>query len=237
MGRFAIIIPVYNHEEMIAIVVKKAKRIGFPVFVVDDGSTDSTYRKIKGIKGINILRHSVNQGKGAAIMTGLREAVRIADWAITIDADGQHNPDDARNLIDAIPAGKRPLVVGVRANMLKQDVPWTSRFGRGFSNFWVRASGGPKIADSQSGFRIYPLPESLRVNVKARRYQFEVEFLAKANWKRMQVVEAPISVTYTPGTKRVSHFRPFVDFMRNSNAFSRLIIMRIFVPWFIRRRL
>jgi glycosyltransferase involved in cell wall biosynthesis len=235
-NRFAIIIPVFNHEEMIGSVIQDAKKLGYPVIVVDDGSTDSTYENIKKIKSITIMRHSENMGKGAAIVTGFREVANSADWAITIDGDGQHRPSDALNLIKAIRPGTRPIVIGMREKMFGSDVPWTSRFGRGFSNFWVKLSGGPGVKDTQSGFRIYPLPESLELRVKAMRYQFELESIVKAKWKRMPVIEAPISVSYSPGTRRVSHFRPFVDFMRNSNVFTRLIFARIFVPSFIRAK-
>lgn len=235
-GRFAIIIPVYNHEECVADVVRRSLALGMPVIVVDDGSTDRTAANIEGIKGVMVLHHTVNRGKGAAIKTGFAAAARFADWAITIDGDGQHDPADALRLIDAIPAGERPIVIGMRADMLGDDVPWTSRFGRGFSNFWVRASGGPRARDTQSGFRIYPLPEALELGARADRYQFEVEIMARAGWRGMAAVEAPISVTYSPGSGRVSHFMPFRDFMRNSAVFSRLIFQRIMVPRFIRRR-
>ncbi|MFH0975705.1 MAG: glycosyltransferase family 2 protein [Spirochaetota bacterium] len=236
-NKFAVIIPVYNHEEMIASVVKNTLQLGFPVFVIDDGSTDNTFENIKKIKGIKILRHNENKGKGAAILTGFKEAAKTADWAITIDGDGQHNPKDALALINAIPQGSRPVVIGKREKMFGSDVPWTSRFGRGFSNFWVRLSGGPAVCDTQSGFRIYPLPEMLAIKTKAMRYQFELELLVKAHWKKIPVIEAPVSVTYSPGTKRVSHFRPFIDFMRNSCVFSRLICSRIFIPAYVRRKI
>ena len=126
----------------------KHSMLGFPVFVVDDGSTDSSYEKIKDIPGMTLIRHEINRGKGAAIKTGFAAATRVADWAITIDADGQHDPRNAVNLINAIPSGPRsgrirPIVIGIRENMAADDVPWTSRFGRGFSNFWVWVSGGP----------------------------------------------------------------------------------------------
>lgn len=235
-NRFAVIIPVYNHETMIAGVAKGALKLGFPVIIVDDGSTDSTHEKIKKIKGIRILRHDINKGKGAAIMTGFAEAAKIADWAITMDADGQHDPKDALSLIKSIPEGQRPVIIGRREQMFGDDVPWTSRFGRGFSNFWVWLSGGPAASDTQSGFRIYPLPECSRISIKARRYQFELELIVKANWKRIPVIEAPVSVNYSPGGRRISHFRPFVDFMRNSCVFSRLICSRIFIPAFMRRK-
>lgn len=228
--RFAFIIPVYNHAGTVARIVKEAQVLGFPVFVVDDGSTDNTYDQIKEIIGIKILQHPQNLGKGAAIMTGFTAASAVADWAITIDADGQHYPQDARKLIKAIPEKSRPIVVGARADMSGEHVPWTSSFGRKFSNFWVRVSGGPAISDSQSGFRIYPLPEALNLETKARRFQFEVEILVRATRDGIPVIEAPVRVNYNPHGSRISHFRPFVDFLRNSSTFTRLIFTRIFKP-------
>jgi glycosyltransferase involved in cell wall biosynthesis len=225
---FAFVLPVYNHAGTVAQVIKDAQTLGYPVFVVDDCSTDDTYDQIKEIKGIQIMRHEQNQGKGAAIMTGFAAASAVADWAITIDADGQHYPEDARNLIKALPKKTRPIVVGARDYMPGEHVPWTSSFGRKFSNFWVRTSGGPKISDSQSGFRIYPLPEALNLKTKARRFQFEVEILVQATRDGIPVIEAPVRVNYNPNGERISHFRPFVDFCRNSSTFTRLIFTRIF---------
>jgi len=236
-GKFSFVIPVFNHEQEICQVIQKALKFKVPVFVVDDGSTDSTFEKIKNNKEIRLLRHQINTGKGSALMTGWTEASKISDWAITIDADGQHNPEDAKNLIQAIPDGRRPVMVGIRKGMSGKNVRWASRFGRKFSNFWVLLSGGPKMTDSQSGFRIYPLPESMNLNIRSKRFQFEVEILAKAGWKKIPIIETPVSVTYQPREKRVSHYRPFVDFLRNSLTFSRLIIQRIFIPSFIRKRL
>jgi glycosyltransferase involved in cell wall biosynthesis len=226
----AVVIPVYNHEQMVADVVRRALALGLPVWVVDDGSTDRTQERIRGIDGIRILRHRSNRGKGAALLTGFAAAAGVADWAITLDADGQHDPPDARKLIAAIPAAGRPIIVGRREGMLAADVPWTSRFGREFSNFWVRASGGPAVSDSQSGFRAYPLPECLHLGVRARRFQFEVEVLVQARRRGMPVIEVPVGVSYTPGTRRISHFHPFYDFLRNTGLFSRLIVQRILCP-------
>lgn len=226
-AKIAVVIPVYNHERTIAEVVEEALKLGWPVYVVDDGSTDGTYGRIKDIVDITIIRHKENRGKGAAILSGFAAAAPAADWAITVDADGQHHPEDARNLIAAVSGGSRPIVVGKRHGMDDRNVPWKSRFGREFSNFWVRASGGPDIADTQSGFRLYPLPEALRLRVKARRFQFEVEILARARLGGIPVMEVPVRVTYQPEGERVSHYRGFVDFMRNSATFTRLIFERI----------
>ncbi len=241
-GRFAIIIPVYNHEQRVADVVLGALKLGFPVFVVDDGSTDGTHDAVKDMAGVTVIRHDTNRGKGAALKSAFEATAGAFDWAITIDADGQHDPENASTLIRAIPDdalshSARPIIIGMRENMVGDDVPWTSRFGRGFSNFWVRTSGGPRLRDTQSGFRIYPLPQSAKMKVRANRFQFEVEILAKAGWNGFPVFEAPVSVSYTPGTPRISHFRPFVDFWRNSGTFSRLIFQRIMIPRFIRRKI
>jgi len=209
-GRFAVIIPVYNHEQRVADVIRGALKLGFPVIAVDDGSTDATTERIQGMAGVSVIRHETNRGKGAALKSGFAAAAAVE---------------------------RRPIIIGRRENMAGEDVPWTSRFGRKFSNFWVRASGGPAVTDSQSGFRIYPLPQSGNMRVRANRFQFEVEILARAGWMGYPIIEAPISVSYTPGTPRISHFRPIVDFWRNSGTFMRLIFQRLLVPRFIRRRM
>ncbi|PKN22968.1 MAG: glycosyltransferase family 2 protein [Deltaproteobacteria bacterium HGW-Deltaproteobacteria-21] len=226
-GRFAVVIPTYNHGGRVAQVAEESLKLTFPVFVVDDGSTDSTQAVLSSIKGVRLLRHSRNRGKGAALMTGFAEASKVADWVITIDADGQHNPKDALKMIQGIPENDRPIIVGMRRGMDGKSVPWTSRFGRKFSNFWVWLSGGPAVEDSQSGFRIYPVPEVMSLNVLSRRFQFEVEILVKARWKRIRVIEVPVGVNYAEGAERISHFRPMVDFLRNSSTFARLIFQRI----------
>jgi glycosyltransferase involved in cell wall biosynthesis len=226
--RAAVIIPVFNHSRTVIPVVRKALALGFPVFVVNDGSTQALPPFPDDLSAVRHLEHRSNRGKGAALETGMRAAVGLADWAITLDADGQHNPQDALSLLAAIPAGQRPLVVGSRRGM--QAAPWTSRSGREFSNFWVWVSGGHRLADSQSGFRVYPLPEILDLGVHARRYQYEIEVLVKARQQGIPVIEAPVGVVYQADIPRVSHFHPFLDFLRNTGTFSRLITRRVFTP-------
>ncbi len=226
----AIIIPVYNHGKQIGEVVRKAWQLNLPIFVIDDGSTDATQEALGSLDGITVLRHPENQGKGAALLTGFKAAeAQGHDWAVSLDGDGQHHPEDAENLLQAVQDGERCLVIGKRQGMEENaNVPWTSRFGRGFSNFWVWAAGGPLLADSQSGFRLYPLPEALHLDVQARRYQFEVEVLVKARQQGLAVREVPIRVVYQPKGVRVSHFQPWLDFRRNTTTFNGLIWKRIF---------
>ena len=229
-GSFAIVIPVFNHGKQVRNVVEKALCIGSPVIVVNDGSTDDTPKILAAIAGITVIHHQENRGKGASLLSGLTEATQVADWAITIDADGQHNPADIPSVVEAIPEGQRPLVIGKRSGMEQENVPWTSFWGRRFSNFWVWASCGRWLSDSQSGFRVYPLPETMQLRSLARRYQFEVEILVLATWKGLPIIEVPVTVLYGPDQERVSHFRPWLDFWRNTRTFSRLIATRILIP-------
>lgn len=224
----AIIIPIYNHAGRVADVIQRSLGLGLPVIVVDDGSSDATAEVLGRLGGIIVLQHEENQGKGAALLTGFATGWEIGcDWALSIDADGQHNPEDAVRLLEAAKGGERMIVVGRRDGMESDTVPWTSRFGRGFSNFWVWASGGPRIGDSQSGFRLYPLPETMELGTRARRYQFEVEVLVRARQQGIRIVEVPVGVVYQPGGERVSHYRPWLDFWRNSITFNRLIWARV----------
>ncbi len=234
-GRFVVVIPLYNHADEVVDVIRGVLDCGLPVIVVDDGSTDASHETIRHIEGITVLHHAQNMGKGAALMTGMTAAAGRYDWAVTIDADGQHDPRDIHALVAAIPENGRPIILGRRQGMNAPDVLWTSRYGRKFSDFWVLLSGGRSVHDSQSGFRIYPLPETLELNVKSGGYQFEIEVLVKAVWRNIPVVEAPVRVYYQPGEKRVSHFRPLIDFLKNSRTFARLIFQR-FVLTASRRR-
>lgn len=230
----AIVIPAYNHGVRVAAVIEDAQLLDLPIIVVDDGSTDDTWPRLSAIEGIITRRHDHNQGKGAALITGMRVAEQMSmRWAITLDADGQHRAVDAARLRAVIPKEARPIVLGRRR--LMAGAPWTSRAGREFSNFWVWVAGAPWLHDTQSGFRIYPLPETLGLDIRARRYQYEIEVLAKAAWAGIPIVEAPIDVIYQTGTARISHFRPGLDFLRNTATFYHLITRRVFTPRLWRR--
>ena len=230
LGQVAVVIPTYNHWPMVREVTRQALALGLPVFVVDDGSSDETAQGLPVLANITLLKHKRNLGKGAALLTGMKAAARVAGWALTLDADGQHRPQDALSLLSAVRGGQRAVVVGYRRGMRGDQVPWTSRWGREFSNFWIWLASGRWVADSQSGFRLYPLPEALNMSVQARRFQYEVEVLVRAVWQGLPIIDTPITVDYQPAGERRSHFRPLLDFWRNTLTFTRLITLRVLQP-------
>ncbi len=236
-SRAAFVIPNYNHGQTVLSVVQQAQQTGLPVVVVDDGSTDGGTEKLMEYQGIHLIRHESNQGKGAALKSGFHAARELAEFAITIDSDGQHDPQDGLRLLASVTENERPFIVGKREGMLDDPrIPWTSRFGRKFSNFWVRLSGGPKLSDTQSGLRLYPIEETLSLHTHARHYNYEVEVLALANWRGYPIREVPVSVEYFGKVQRISHFKPFTDFWRNGGVFIPLMLLSFLLPKSLRRR-
>ena len=205
------VIPTYNNGGTVADVVRGVLRQGLPVLVVDDGSTDGTADKLAGLD-IKILRHPVNRGKGRALKTGL-EAARTLGYrfALTIDADGQHDPADIPALVAA--AGERTLVVGSR-NIAAEGMSSGSTFANRFSNFWFTVQTGRKLPDTQTGYRIYPLEDLPSLRLLTSRYEAELTLLVFSAWKNLRLVPVPVRVYYPED--RVSHFRPFADFFRIS---------------------
>ena len=224
-----LVIPTFNNHSSLREIVSGALKSCLNTLVVDDGSTDSTLETIKHIPVV-VIKHPQNMGKGRAVLSG-------ANWAdgqgyshiITIDADGQHNPDDIPKFLDKIKEKPLSIIVGTR-DFESGPVPESSVFGRKFSNFWVRVSSGSSIADSQSGFRAYPLDVLNKVKCHSLRYNFEVEILVRAVWAGIILSSLDISVDYNEATTKASHFRPFMDNFRISLTYTRLVL-RNFFPW------
>ena len=174
--------------------------------------------------------------KARPLKTGLAAAARIADMAVTLDADGQHDPAEAENLIAAIKPGTRALVLGRRKGMESENTPWTSRWGGKWSNFWVWLAGGGLHPDTQTGYRLYPLPETLELGGLSNRFQYEIEILALAAWSGLTIISVPVNVVYQSRDERISHFQPGPDFWRNTKTFARLITSRLLIPRSFRAR-
>ena len=167
--RVIIVIPVYNHSITLKDVVARALDVHDAVMVVDDGSTDRGAEKLEGLD-VHIIRHARNLGKGAAILSAIKEARTLGmTHVVTIDADGQHDPDDFNRFIPVIKEYPDAIVVGKR-DFKKADVPFGSRIGRGISNFWLRVETGKILGDAQSGFRAYPISVIENLKLREQRY-------------------------------------------------------------------
>ncbi len=224
------VIPVYNCAEPAIRVARACRRNHVHVLVVDDGSTDADLHARLDGTDIAVVRHDRNRGKGQALVTAMHYlAGHDGTHMITLDGDGQHLPEDIPKLMDAIREDPEAIVIGCR-NFDTLNVPRSSRFGRGFSNFWIRLETGLVLKDTQSGFRAYPLRLLSRLRLAGAHYDFEIEVLVRAVWAGARVMEVPVSVVYPPPRERISHFRPFLDNARLSRMHARLVGRRL-LPW------
>ncbi len=222
----AAVIPALNAASTVAAVAEAAKRYVDAVLVIDDGSTDQTFSEACKA-GVQVVRHERNQGKGAALTTGLIEAHRLgARAAVTLDADGQHDPESIPALLSAFEAGPPGIVLGSRRNMDDPAVPESSRKGLAISNFWIKVETGLVLHDTQTGLRVYPLPDVLSLPCRSRRFGWEIEVLVRAAWAGIPIREVDIDARYDLGQGPSRRFRPFRDNLLISLTHARLVTMR-----------
>lgn len=203
-----VIIPTYNNAGTLKDVLSRTLAQGLPVVVVDDGCTDGTREILSGFKDVTVIAHPKNQGKGAALKTAFRWALEKGHaYAVTIDSDGQHYPEDIPELLKA--KGERTIVVGSRTT---RGANAGGSFANRFSNFWFTAYTGIRLTDTQTGFRLYPLRDLPSLRVVGNRYEAELSLLLFSAWKGLSLVPVQVRVNYPKD--RVTHFRPFQDFMR-----------------------
>jgi glycosyltransferase involved in cell wall biosynthesis len=222
-----VVAPTYDNAATLRDVIAPIARLGLPVIVVNDGSTDATGEILEQLRrefpGIQVATHTRNCGKAAALRTGFALAgAEGYTHAVTIDTDGQLDPAETPKFLDAARSSPQALVVGVRDDSAA-DYPARSRTGRRVSNLFVRLESGLRVADSQCGFRVYPLDFVSYARCRAGRYAFETEILTRAGWAGCEVVEVPVSCRYLPEGERVSHFRPWMDSFRAVGLHARLV--------------
>ena len=174
------------------------------ILVVDDGSTDAT-RDVAQAKGVRLVSHGRNRGKGVALRTGLAE-MRQAGYqvAVTVDADGQHPAWAARAVLEASP-DPNDFVLGVR-DLAAAGAPRANQLSNRFSNRVLSAFARHRLDDTQCGLRRYPISPVLSLGCRATGYAFEAEVLLRALAAGIHVVQKPIDVLYPPAEERVTHF-------------------------------
>jgi glycosyltransferase involved in cell wall biosynthesis len=211
--RLAALVPAYQAASTVGDVVRGTRAVLADVIVVDDGSTDGT-GEVAQAAGAIVLRQSPNAGKGVALLRGFRHLAGDGfTHAVTLDADGQHFPDEIPVLLAALAATPSALVVGVRRKE-GQAIKAIARFGNVVADRLMRVIAGQPLPDTQSGFRVYPLAATLALGATGARYDFETEVLFRAARRGLPLVGVPVRVYYPPIAERVSHYRPWVDTLR-----------------------
>lgn len=211
-----VVIPTYNNAGTIDDVVRGALAECNDVIVVNDGSTDGTDEILRHFNGLTLIEYSNNKGKGHALRAGFRKALDMGfAYAITLDGDGQHYPKDIAAFLKANRQYPGVLILGSR-NLERVERSKGSSFANKFSNFWFWVQTGQKLADTQTGYRLYPLKKLYGLSLLTSRYEAELELLVFASWHGVELMPIPIDVYYPSSDERVSHFRPAADFARIS---------------------
>lgn len=213
--RFAVVIPAYNEGGTIQALVKKVLQFTENVYVVDDGSLDDTLKQIEGMP-INVLVNESNQGKAASLWRGMQAAINSgAEAVITLDGDGQHNPDDIPILLSAAQQHPHSLIIAARL-LNREHAPKARLFANNFADFWISWAAGQWVSDSQSGYRLYPAGLIQAVDVPRNRHRsfvFESEMAIEAARHGYPCIPVAIKSVYLHGG-RSSHFRPVADITR-----------------------
>ena len=205
-------IPAYNEEHTIRGLAAAALSICPRVMVIDDGSTDATAARVRDLP-ITLLQHAANRGKAASLRTAFGHAVALdARCVVTIDGDGQHDPADMPALLRAWHERPQCIVIGARLHDAA-SIPRARYLANRFACFWISWAAGHEIADSQSGFRIYPkgvMAIALGDRVRGSGFTFESEILIEAA-QRGHPTRAVRTAARYPFGARASHYRAVAD--------------------------
>ncbi len=229
--RACVVIPLYNHGGTIRDVVQRALLHCPHVLVVDDGSTDGGADNIADLP-VTVIVQPSNGGKGKALWTAAtyllhERAEQAFTHMITLDADGQHYPEDLPRFFTAMEQNPQAIIIGNR-DFSAPHIPGSSRFGRAFSGFWMWVQTGRKVSDMQSGYRAYPLAELLSLTTQESGYAFEVEVLVQAAWAKITIKGIEIAVLYPKAHERISHFHALRDNARMTWLNTKLTSKAVF---------
>ncbi|MFT6002552.1 MAG: glycosyltransferase involved in cell wall biosynthesis [Flavobacteriales bacterium] len=193
-----IILPAYNEGQIIHKVLESIKSEGYyNICVVDDGSNDQTAKEVLK-SNVQLLQHPINRGAGAAVQTGIAFAKkRSFEYAILMDSDGQHMPEDIEELYLKMQDSNADIVIGNRFSLKKNVVPRHriayNRMANIFTNIFCKRS----YNDTQSGFRLLNRKSIEMIQLKNRGFGFCSEMLIFAEKANLRVEETPIQVLYT----------------------------------------
>lgn len=225
-----VIIPAYEPDnKMLRLVTELLKDDQFIVIVVNDGSSVESkeiFEKLQEIKGVIILNHAENKGKGAALKTAftyILDSNLPISGAITADADGQHTPHDIKNVADCLQQHSNALILGVR-DFSEENIPARSEFGNKMTRLILKLLVGINISDTQTGLRgIGKSTMDSFIQTSGERYEYEMNMLIDAHENQIDILEVPIDTIYLNDNES-SHFNPLVDSFKIYKVFFKYII-------------
>jgi len=223
--QYAVVIPAYNEEKTILEIARQSLQHSSHLIIVDDGSTDNTAKLLQGLP-ITILRHSKNMGKAASLWRGLQHAKQLGMTAVvTLDGDGQHSPDDIPRLIAQAELRPHSIIIGARKRQWTLQT-WHRILANRLADFWVSWAAGHPIADSQSGFRVYPLPLINLISIPTgKEYSFVFESEVLIEGAKHGFWSSPVPIQSEPRqAPRPSYFRPIVDIARITKMVAKKLL-------------
>lgn len=209
MSKICILIPAFNASQTVRAVAEEVLEQGFPLLVVNDGSTDDTVQKLSGLP-ITLLNHPQNIGKGAALKTGFAWLLENRfDAVVTLDADGQHDPAAIATVIAEADKNGYDCLIASRQSQF-EEMAGLRKFWNRFGVWCMRKRTGFEITDSQSGFRFYRSSLLKGVQLEKERYDLEMELLMKG-WKGgFRIGSIPVAARVADG-RSTSHYRAVRD--------------------------
>lgn len=212
-----VLIPVYDHEHAIGAVVAAVLAHDVPCILVDDGSSAGCAKVLDALAAaapdkVMLVRHAINRGKGAAVMTGFAQAASAGySHVLQIDADGQHCVADIPKFL--IAAVQHPAAIVVGYPVYDKSVPAIRLYARYLTHVWVWINTlSLQIKDSMCGFRVYPVAPVIALAARQKlgaRMNFDPDILVRLYWDGLDVINLPTRVTYP--SDGVSHFRAWLD--------------------------
>ena len=200
--KIAIVIPLYNEEVVIKDILLelKQKYPSYNIIVVDDSSTDNSYKKAC-IKDIYLLKHSVNLGQGAALQTGIEYAKELGcSYVVTFDSDGQHNPDDIEPFVQRLGKGDVDIVLGSRFLGTTENMPTRKKYLLKLSRFFTWVTTGIWLTDSHNGFRAINIERFPNFEITQNRMAHASEIISIIKTLGMRYAEMPCHIRYTDYT-------------------------------------
>ena len=238
--RPVVIAPTFNNAGTLLDVLARIERVGVPIIVVNDGSSDGTaddlcnWQAAKHATPVWVETHPRNRGKEAALRTGFAKAEAEGfSHAVTIDTDGQLDPEQIPDLLREAGDNPNALVLGRRSDLLA-GLPRANRLAWWLSALGIWLNTGRRVPDSQCGLRVYPLALLRVIRCRSRRYGFETESVIRTAWSGAALVEVPVECHYPPKPERVSHFNVWLDGPHSFFMQAGLTIRRL-IPWPHRR--